>query len=99
MNTKKDNAVQLLRSLMDNPGESLVIHYSRQNLSDNERGMATPRIIAIMVKSLDGITTHCFAIHHEAEKAKIILENIEDYYDFLEARVLTGFNTFVKNFL
>jgi hypothetical protein len=97
MNTKKDNAIQQLKILKDNPGEAMVIHYSRQNLNDNERGMATPRIIAIMVKSLDGITTNCFAIHHEAEKAKVILENIEDYYDLLEGRLLIGFNFFVKN--
>lgn len=96
MNTKKDNAVQQLRSLIDNPDEALVIHYSRQNLTDNERGMATPRIIAIMIKSLDGIITNCFAIHHEAEKAKVTLESIEDYYDLLEGRLLIGFNKFVK---
>lgn len=96
MNAKKDKAVEQLRSLIENPGEALVIHYSRQNLNDNERGMATPRISAILVKSLDGVTTSCFAIHHEAEKAKIILENIEDFYDFLELRLLVGFNAFVK---
>jgi hypothetical protein len=96
MTTKKDNAVRQLRSLIDSPGEAVVIHYSRQNLNDNDRGIATPRIIAIMIKSLDGITTNCFAIHHEAEKARVILENIEDYYDLLEERLLTGFNNFVK---
>lgn len=96
MNTKKDNAVQQLRSLMGNPGEAMVIHYSRQNLNDNEGGKATPRIIAIMIKSLDGITTNCFAIHHEAETARIEWENIEDYYDLLEGRLLAGFNNFVK---
>jgi hypothetical protein len=96
MSAKKDNAVQRLKTLMDDPGQALVIHYSRQNLSDNERGMATPRIIAIMVKSLDGVTTNCFAIHHEAEKAKITLENITDYYDLLEERLLISFTNFVK---
>ncbi len=96
MTTKKDSAVRQLRSLLDNPEQAVVIHYSRQNLNDNERGMATPRIIAILIKSLDGVTTNCFAIHHEAEKARIILENIEDYYDLLEERLLVGFNSFVK---
>jgi hypothetical protein len=96
MTAKKNNTVQQLRSLLNNPQEALVIHYSRQNLNDNERGMATPRIIAILIKSLDGITTNCFAIHHEAEKAKVILENITDYYDLLEANLIKGFNNFIK---
>jgi len=96
MTAKKDNSVQLLRSLMENPGEALVIHYSRQNLNDNEQGMATPRIIAIMVKSMDGIVTNCFAIHHEAEKVRVIRESIADYYDLLESRLLISFNNFVK---
>lgn len=93
----KDTAVQLLRSMIDNPTEALIIHYSRQNLNDNEQGMATPRIIAIMVKSLDGIITNCFAIHHEAEKARIIRESITDYYDLLEGKLLISFNNFVKD--
>lgn len=93
---KKENAIKLLESFKLAPGNSLVIHYSRQDLNDNEKGMATPRIIAIMIKSLDGKTTDCFAIHHEAEKAKVILENITDYYDQLEERVIRGFNAFVK---
>lgn len=93
---KKDIALNILEKIKANAGEALVIHYSRQNLNDNERGMATPRIIAIMIKSLDGKTVSSFAIHHEAEKAKVILENITDYYDLLEERLIKGFNSFVK---
>jgi len=93
---KAVEAREILSGLKANPGQALLIHYSRQNLTDNESGIATPRIIAIMIKSLDGKQNSCFAIHHEAEKAKIILENIEDYYEFLEERLLRSFNSFVK---
>ncbi|MFT3909357.1 MAG: hypothetical protein QM737_08035 [Ferruginibacter sp.] len=93
---KKDRALQVLNGINNNPGQALLIHYSRQGLNDNELGTATPRIIAIMIKSLDSKTICCFAIHHEAEKAKVIRENIVDYYDFLEERLIRGFNTFVK---
>jgi hypothetical protein len=96
-NNKCVEAKKIVEGLNKNPSQALVIHYSRQNLMDNESGIATPRIIAIMVKSLDGKQNHCFAIHHEAEKADVILENITDYYDQLEERLLRSFNSFVKN--
>ena len=95
-NNKCVEAKKIVEGLNSNPSQALVIHYSRQNLMDNESGIATPRIIAIMVKSLDGKQNHCFAIHHEAEKADVILENITDYYDQLEERLLRSFNSFVK---
>ncbi|MEI9909662.1 MAG: hypothetical protein WDO71_08275 [Bacteroidota bacterium] len=94
---KKDKAIRILGEIKNNPSQALLIHYSRQNLNDNDQGISTPRIIAIMVKSIDGTTTYTFAINHEAEKAKVIPENITDYYDLLEERLLRGFNTFVKN--
>jgi hypothetical protein len=94
--TKIVEAKKIVEGLRNNPSQTLVIHYSRQNLNDNESGIATPRIIAIMIKSLDGKQNNCFAIHYEAEKADIILENITDYYDQLEERLLRSFNNFVK---
>jgi hypothetical protein len=92
----KKSAINTFELFLNNPSESLVIHYSRQNLEDNESGMATPRVIAIIVKSLDGKLSECFAIHHEAEKAKIVWDEITNYYDFLEERLIKGFVTFVK---
>jgi hypothetical protein len=93
---KSAAARKTVEGLENNPSQALLIHYSRQNLMDNESGIATPRIIAIMVKSVDGGQTECFAIHHEAEKADILLENITNYYDLLEERLLRAFNAFVK---
>ncbi len=89
-------ARKIIAGLKTKPSQSLVIHYSRQNLMDNESGMASPRIIAILIKSLDGKKNNCFAIHHEAEKEGVIRENIADYYDRLEERLLRSFNSFVK---
>lgn len=96
-NSKNTESKGIVERLKKNPNKSLIIHYSRQNLTDNESGVATPRIIAILIKSLDGKENHCFAINYEAEKADVILENITDYYDQLEERLLKSFNTFVKN--
>lgn len=94
-NSKREAAKKILEGLQAGTTPAFVIHYSRQDLSDNEGGRATPRIVAIMTKSIDGRETHCFAIHHEAEKAKIISEEIENYYDMLEERLLNSFNSFV----
>jgi hypothetical protein len=94
-NSKRDAAKKLLEGLQNGSSQAFVIHYSRQNLNDNEEGRATPRIVAIMTKSIDGRETHCFAIHHEAEKADIISEEIDNYYDMLEERLLRSFNSFV----
>jgi hypothetical protein len=86
-----------LKDVLENGASTtLCVHCSRQNLADNEGGVKTPRIIAIMVKSLDGRVVRVFAIHHEAEKAKIIEEEIEDFYDELEGRLLVAFNRFVE---
>ena len=94
--TQKKTAIATFELFLNNPSESLVIHYSRQDLEDNESGMATPRIIAIIVKSLDGKFNECFAIHHEAEKAKIVSDEITNYYDLLEERLIKSFVSFVK---
>lgn len=93
---QKESAIKTFELFLNNPSESLVINYSRQDLEDNESGMATPRVIAIIVKSLDGKFNECFAIHHEAEKAKIVWDEISNYYDFLEERLIKGFVLFVK---
>ncbi len=87
-----------LNDLVDNKDKILCIHCSRQNLTDNEDGRGTPRTIAIIIKSLDGQIVKIFAIHLEAEKAKIIWEEVENYYDFLEERMLSAFNKFVHNY-
>lgn len=92
---KKNQAEKIIQTVRNNPSRSMIIHYSRQNLNDNESGIATPRIVAILIKSLDGKESHCFSINHEAEKAKVALDNLADYYDQLEERLLRSFNSFV----
>ena len=91
-------AYNKIQSIYSNASSVLVIHCSRQNLTDNDGGLSTPRIITIKVKSLDGRINSTFAIHLEAEKLKIIWEEIENYYDQLEGRVLGEFNKFVSDY-
>ena len=91
-------AYNKLKQLLERPGKVLCIHCSRQNLTDNEGGKSTPRITAIMVKSLDGRINKTFAIHHEAEKVKVEWDEVENWYDQLEERMIADFNKFVADF-
>jgi hypothetical protein len=88
-------AYNKLNSLQTAKNRVLCIHCSRQNLTGNEGGLKTPRITAIIVKSLDGMINKSFAIHLEAEKTEVIWEEIENYYDLLEERMIIAFNIFV----
>lgn len=96
-NSKKVEAKKIVEGLRNNPSQALIIHYARQDLMDNEMGVKTPRIVAILIKSIDGGQHDCFAIHFEAEKAGLIPEDILDRYDFLEEKLLRSFNSYVEN--
>ncbi|BFP42470.1 hypothetical protein FGF1_33150 [Flavobacteriaceae bacterium GF1] len=93
-----DKQYKRLKKLFNNPKNVLVIHWARQNLKDNQGGYSTPRIIAIMIRSLDESITKIFAIHLEAEKSGFTSEDIETYYDQLEEQVLKDFNEFVREY-
>jgi len=88
-----------LKRLVDNPDSSLVIHWARQNLKDNQGGYSTPRITAIIIRSLDETISKIFAIHLEAEKSGLISDDYETFYDQLEEQVLKDLNDFVKEYI
>lgn len=91
-------AYDQLKSLSGDPRNVFTIHWARQSLNDNEGGRATPRIIAIMVRSLDESVTEIFAIHLEAERVGIVWEEIETYYDQLEEQMIRAFNDFINKY-
>lgn len=93
-----DKQYNKLKKLFDNPRDVLIVHWTRQNLKDNQGGFSTPRIIGIIVRSLDEAITKTFAIHLEAEKSGFTSEDIETYYDQLEEQVLKDFNEFVREY-
>lgn len=73
----------------------LVIHYSCQNLNDNNEGYS-PRITSIAVLHVGSSTMHSFSIHLIAEIKKISRDDIDGHYDELEAVMLEDFYKFVK---
>ncbi len=82
--------------MIKDPGNVLIIHYSQSRTYDEEYDEISPLISAIVIKSLDGKSEYHFAIHLEADKANIPVEEIENSYRDLEFRTLKAFNEFVK---
>lgn len=87
---------QELAHLRKHIGQLLIVHYSCQNLNDNNEGYS-PRITSIAVLHLGSSTMHSFSIHLIAEIRKIPREKIHEHYDDLEAQMLRDFYTFVKD--
>ncbi len=90
-------AVSNLKNLTEDPSKVLFIHYSQSNtFEDDDYGNISPIITSIVVKSLDGLVDQQFAIHFEADKADIPIDEIQNSYRELELRILKAFNDFSK---
>ncbi len=90
-------ALANLRKLTEDPSKVLFIHYSQSNTFDeDDYGNISPIITSIVVKSLDDQIDQQFAIHFEADKADIPIDEIQYSYRELELRILKSFNDFVR---
>lgn len=85
-----------LGSLVEDPSKVLCIHYSESQTYDDDYGNISPIITSIVIKSLDDTIDKQFAIHFEADKAGIPIDQIQDSYRELELRILKSYNDFVK---
>lgn len=93
-------AVKNLKNITKNSSKVLFIHYSASNtFDDDDYGNISPIITSIVIKSLDGRIDKQFAIHLEADKADIPIDQIQDSYRELELRILKLYNNFVKRHL
>lgn len=89
------SATDDIKFLTKNENSLLVVHYSCQNLNDNNEGYS-PRITSIAVLHVHSSTMHSFSIHLVAEVKKITREEIHNHYDELEAVMLEDFYRFVQ---
>ena len=90
-------AASNLKKLTEDPNKVLFIHYSQSNtFDDDDYGNISPIITSIVIKSLDGQIDQQFAIHFEADKADIPIDEIQYSYRDLELRILKAFNDFVR---
>lgn len=85
-----------LKYLQDNENLLHIIHYSCENLNDNNEGYS-PRITSIAVVHIASDTTHSFSIHLIAEQMEIERDKITEKYNELEKVMLEDFNEFIKN--
>lgn len=85
-----------LEHLRKNEDLIYIIHYSCENLNDNNEGYS-PRITSIAIVHIASDTTHSFSIHLVAEQMKIDRDEIKDKYNKVEKVMLEEFNTFIKN--
>ncbi|MFM5680385.1 MULTISPECIES: hypothetical protein [Aeromonas] len=90
------NAQIKVKYLKENSQNVHIIHYSCQNLGDNNENYS-PRITSIAVLHRDSSTMHSFSIHLIAEIEKIKRENIHEHYDLLEEKMLCYFFKFVSS--
>ncbi len=85
-----------LKFLKSNEHNIYVIHYSCENLNDNNENIS-PRVTSIAVLHLQSHTMHSFSIHLVAEKKHIGRDEIADNYNELEKQMLADFYSFVRD--
>ncbi|MEJ6520003.1 hypothetical protein PQI64_09645 [Shewanella bicestrii] len=90
------NAKETLKKLRENEHSLFVVHYSCQNLNDNNENYS-PRITSIAVLHVGSSTMHSFSIHLIAEIRKISREDIDQHYDDLEKEMLAQFFAFLSD--
>lgn len=90
---KKENTQ--IKYLYDNSDNIYFIHYSCQNLSDDNEGYS-PRITSIAVLHMKSDQMYSFSIHLEAEELKINRDQIFEEYDQIEERMLNRFFQFAE---
>ena len=91
--SKTNNGI--IKELNENAEKIYFIHYSCQNLSDDNEGYS-PRITSIAVLHMTGDQMYSFSMHIIAEELKISREDIFDHYDEIEKTMLKRFFEFAE---
>lgn len=86
----------ILKKLKENEDNLFIIHYSCENLNDNNDNYS-PRITSIAVLHVGSSTMHSFSIHLLAEEKGILRSTIHEHYDDLERAMLRKFFGFVND--
>lgn len=87
---------KVINELEKNINKILYIHYSCENLSDNNEGLS-PRITSIAVYFHDESSLKSFAFNIATEKLHIKRDDIENNLDEIEKKLLEDFFEFVND--
>jgi hypothetical protein len=94
VNTKQI-AKQRLDTLRRSRHNIVVIHYANEGFDDTIKGFSS-RVAAVAIKRLESGQVQTFAVHREAEIAKIARGDVEANYQLLERRMLDNLFDFFK---
>lgn len=84
-----------LKKLWEDQENIYFIHYSCQNLSDDNEGYS-PRITSIAVLHMQSMQTYSFSMHLIAEELHIERGSIFEQYDVIEEKMLEKFFEFAS---
>lgn len=89
------NLKDQLKYLKQNENLIHIIHFSCENLSDNNDNYS-PRITSIVIVHISSKLTHSFSMHLTAEEIGIERDQITNHYNQIEQEMLSNFYDFVK---
>ena len=87
---------KIVKNISENRHKVYFIHYSCQNLSDDNEGYS-PRITSIAILHMDSSQMHSFSVHLVAEEMHISREKIFESYDSIESQMLEKYFEFIKS--
>lgn len=90
------NSRQFIKAIKENPGDFFLIHYSCQNLNDDNEGLS-PRITSIATNHYATGQSISFSTHSIAEEMRISRDQVFDRLDEIELELLKRFYEFVRN--
>jgi hypothetical protein len=91
-----NNCTDFVRQVKKHPENFYIIHYSCQNLNDDNEGLS-PRITSIAVAHFSTGQTVSFSCHAVAEELSISRDMVKNRYDEIEVRLLDDFYTFIRD--
>lgn len=87
---------EFIRQIKRKPENFYIIHYSCQNLNDDNDGLS-PRITSIAVMHFATEQSVSFSTHAIAEELNISREEVQDRFDEIESQLLRSFYSFVRD--
>jgi len=91
-----NNAKEFLKVIRKRPENFYLIHYSCQNLNDDNASLS-PRITSIAVTHYSTGQTVSFSTHYVAEILSIRREDIRNNFDIIEKELLKEFYDYVRD--
>lgn len=93
----KVNSINFFKSVVKEPDQFYIIHYSSQSLYDPDSEGHSPRITSIAVMHFATSQTTSFSVHAVADLLKIGKDDVESRYNDIEKQMLLSFFEFMRD--